>query len=70
MNASPNVARKWAVNASGFIQATDALWSKWYGQLNAGPFNTDCLQGHQHEHPGKGDFCDCATPPQPMPPPL
>ena len=70
MNASPSVAHKWALNQTGLIEETDKLWVSWYGKLEAGPFNTDCLQGHQHESPGKGHFCNCATHPQVMPPPM
>lgn len=70
MNAEPSVAKKWMKNVTAYIEATDALWASWYGKLNAGPFNTDCLQGHQHEQPAKGKYCWCETHPQPMPPPL
>jgi hypothetical protein len=68
MNANPAVARNWGKNLSGFIQAVDEEWISWYGKLNAGPFNTDCLQGHQHEDPKKGKYCNCATHPQVLPP--
>ena len=70
MNAEPSVAREWALNSSAYIQSTDAQWTSWYGNLHAGPFNTDCLQGHQHENPGRGDFCWCERHPQPLPPAL
>ena len=70
MNASPSVSNKWFKNVTGLIAVTDALWISYYGKLHAGPFNTDCLQGHQHEQPGKGHYCRCSTYPQPMPPPM
>lgn len=70
MNANPRVAQRWMQNVTFFIQASDALWRSWYGTLRAGPFNTDCLQGHQHENPSQGHYCRCATYPQPMPPAL
>ena len=70
MNASPHVVKMWMQNLTGFIALSDALWISWYGKLHAGPFNTDCLQGHQHENPAQGHYCRCATHPQPMPPAL
>jgi hypothetical protein len=70
MNALPVVTDKWFKNLTAFIRATDELWISWYGKLHAGPFNTACLQGHQHESPQKGKFCNCVTHPQPMPPPM
>jgi len=70
MNAMPSVTSKWFQNLTAFIHATDELWISWYGKLEAGPFNTACLQGHQHEQPKKGDYCNCVTHPQPMPPPM
>lgn len=70
MNASPAVVKKWMQNLTFFIEQSDKLWISWYGKLHAGPFNTDCLQGHQHEQPGQGKYCRCATHPQPMPPAL
>jgi len=69
MNALPMVTDKWFKNVSAFIRASDALWISWYGKLHAGPMNTACLQGHQHEHPPK-KYCNCAYNPQPMPPPM
>ena len=48
MNADPAVARRWAANVSALVQLTDTLWTSWYGKIESGPFNTDCLQGHQH----------------------
>ena len=67
MNADPAVAKRWAHNVSEFVQSTDEQWIGWYGKLQAGPFNTDCLQGHQNEHPPTS-YCRCATHPQVMPP--
>ena len=49
MNADPAVARRWAANVSALVQLTDTLWTSWYGKIESGPFNPDCLQGHQHE---------------------
>ena len=68
MNADPAVARRWAANVFALVQLTDTLWTSWYGKIESGPFNTDCLQGHQHEEAGK--YCWCETHPQPLPPPL
>jgi hypothetical protein len=70
MNAAPTVQHKWLPNVTAFVQVTDALWTSWYGGLHAGPFNTDCLQGHQHEDPEAGQFCWCEKHPQPLPPAL
>jgi hypothetical protein len=70
MNASPGVAHKWMKNVTTLILTADALWTSWYGKVEAGPFNTDCLQGHQHEDPEAGKYCWCETHPQPLPPPL
>ena len=55
---------------AGNIALADAKWTAMWGCLKCGPFNTDCLQGHQHEQPGKGHYCRCSTYPQPMPPPM
>jgi len=70
MNAMPLVTSKWYKNLTALIAVTDAWWIAAYGKLHAGPFNTDCLQGHQHEQPSKGKYCRCSTYPQPLPPPM
>ena len=70
MNADPRVAKKWLKNVTELVRETDALWTSWYGKLHAGPFNTDCFQGQQHESPGQGKFCRCSRYPQPLPPPM
>ena len=62
MNANIPINDKW--HREGLdkdIAITDAKWISWYGKLQAGPFNTDCLTW---------DFpkVNCDVNPQPMPP--
>ena len=49
------------VEAEKKIAEGDALWSEWWGELHAGPFNADCLAETWSEH-------DCSKDPQIVPP--
>lgn len=62
MNAAPAVLNKWEGNVHEFIKAVDAMWIRWYGKLNAGPFNTECLASCYKT------TCNCTKHAQPMPP--
>jgi len=64
MNANPTVLGKWRGNVQEFIKDVDAMWIGWYGKLDAGPFNTECLASCYYI------TCNCAKYPQPMPPKL
>lgn len=43
LNFRVNIMETFFENADENIAEADARWTDWYGELNAGPFNTDCL---------------------------
>jgi hypothetical protein len=62
MNANPKINEKWLKEIEADVATVDAKWLEWYGTLNAGPFNTDCLTWCWTS------TCNCGASPQPMPP--
>lgn len=56
-NYLPNIKQQWLQRVESDIREADARWIKWYGKLEAGPFNTDCMSPV------------CVNSPQQIPPP-
>lgn len=56
MNYLPPIKLQWLAKAEENIAKANARWIKWYGKLEAGPFNTDCYSPI------------CVTNPQKIPP--
>ena len=48
------------------IKLANARWESWWGELSAGPFNTNCLA--LGKTPQDGQLVDCGKIPQKVPP--
>merc|ERR1719461_1828423 len=63
-NYIPNIKQQWLQRQDYDIQQADARWVNWYGKLEAGPFNTDCMSPVCVNNPQQ-----IPPPPQPHPSP-
>ena len=43
----PEIANQFFKNAEENVQAGDARWTEFWGDLEAGPFNTECKMGNE-----------------------
>jgi len=63
-NYLPRIKDQWFQSKDYDIQQADARWIQWYGKLEAGPFNTDCMSPVCVDSPQQ-----IPPPPQPHPTP-
>lgn len=63
-NYIPSIKQRWLERQEHDIQQADARWIQWYGKLEAGPFNTDCMSPVCVNNPQQ-----IPPPPQPRPSP-
>jgi len=63
-NYLPSIKQKWMQRVEQDIRQADARWTTWYGKLEAGPFNTDCMSPVCVNNPQQ-----IPPPPQPHPSP-
>lgn len=68
MNFLPEIRDKWMSGVEAYIRTANERWSQWYGRLEAGPFNTDCLSPVCKQTPQKIPPDPEPQPPSPAPP--